>query len=317
MKIKKNNFIVFGPVPSRRLGKSMGINNIPPKICSYSCVYCQLGKTLDMRGERMKFYNPQDIYEQAKNKVKQAGEKKEIIDYLAFVPDGEPTIDANLGISIEMLKPLGIKIAVISNASFICDKNAREALYKADMVSLKVDTVSEEIWHKVNRPHKNLKLNKILQGISEFSDNFKGKLITETMLVSGIDYSIKDIENTADYISGIMPEKSYLSIPTRPPAETWAMPVPEEVINRAYQIFNDKLIKTEYLIGYEGSAFAFTGNAEKDLLGITSVHPMRKDAVGEFLQKSGASWGMIERLVAENKLRKTEYKKNIFYIRKI
>lgn len=315
--MKKNNFIVFGPVPSRRLGKSLGINNIPPKICSYSCVYCQLGRTLDIRSERMEFYNPQDIYREVSDQTARAGARREAIDYLAFVPDGEPTMDINLGRSIEMLKPLGIKIAVISNASFIWDKDVREALHKADMVSLKVDAVSESMWHKINRPHKNLKLNKILQGISEFSDNFKGKLITETMLLKGTDYSVRDIENIADYIAGLMPEKSYLSVPIRPPAEKWALPAPEEMINRAYQIFNNKPIRTEYLIGYEGNAFAFTGNTEQDLLSITSVHPMRRDAVCEFLQKAGRGWEVIEKLIAEDKLKEAEYGKNKFYIRKI
>jgi len=109
------DLLTFGPVPSRRLGQSLGINNIPPKICSYSCVYCQVGRTLHMQAERKAFYKPEEILKAVERKVKDAKNKGEGIDYLTFVPDGEPTLDINLGKEIELLKQLGIKIAVITN----------------------------------------------------------------------------------------------------------------------------------------------------------------------------------------------------------
>jgi len=120
------NFVVYGPVPSRRLGHSLGINNIPPKICSYSCVYCQLGSTTNIRVERKTFYQPEEIAQGVKHKVSQVRERNEPIDHLTFVPDGEPTLDANLGKEIELVKPLGIKIAVISNGSLIWRDDVRQ-----------------------------------------------------------------------------------------------------------------------------------------------------------------------------------------------
>ena len=111
--------ITFGPVPSRRLGRSLGINNIPPKICTYSCVYCQLGRTIKMQADRRAFYETEKVFQDVKNKVEKAKGKGETIDYLTFVPDGEPTLDINLGREIELLRPLGIKVAVISNSSLI------------------------------------------------------------------------------------------------------------------------------------------------------------------------------------------------------
>jgi wyosine [tRNA(Phe)-imidazoG37] synthetase (radical SAM superfamily) len=107
--------IVFGPVPSRRLGRSVGINNIPPKICSYACVYCQLGRTLKMQIERKAYYNVEDITKEVREKVEELKERGEKIDYLTFVSDGEPTLDVNIGNEIEALRPLGFKIAVITN----------------------------------------------------------------------------------------------------------------------------------------------------------------------------------------------------------
>jgi wyosine [tRNA(Phe)-imidazoG37] synthetase (radical SAM superfamily) len=105
----------FGPVPSRRLGRSLGINNIPPKACTYSCVYCQVGRTSEMQVERRSFYDPEEVVQDVWDRVQRSTEAGETIDYLTFVPDGEPTLDVHLGREIELLKPLGIPIAVITN----------------------------------------------------------------------------------------------------------------------------------------------------------------------------------------------------------
>ena len=122
--------IAYGPVPSRRLGRSLGINNIPPKTCTYSCVYCQLGRTLEMRAKRREFYQPERILLEVKDKIERAGDAGELVDYLTFVPDGEPTLDLNLGREIDLLRSLGLRIAVISNASLIWQEDARAALAK-------------------------------------------------------------------------------------------------------------------------------------------------------------------------------------------
>ena len=309
--------IAFGPVPSRRLGRSLGINNIPPKVCSYSCVYCQLGRTLNMQARREAFYKPEGILKNVEGKVKDAKDKGERIDYLTFVPDGEPTLDINLGKEIELLKPLGIKIAVISNASLAWQKEVQDDLCRADWISVKIDAISEDIWRRINRPYKSLQYDKILQGIIEFSRIFTGQLATETMLIQDINDNVEEMGKIASFITGLKNVKSYISIPTRPPAEKWVKSATEHTINTAYQLFKKKSISVEYLIGYEGNAFAFTGNDEEDLLSITSVHPMREEAISEFLKKAKASREVIQKLLNENKLIETEYKEKRFYVRKI
>jgi len=312
-----HDLLTFGPVPSRRLGRSLGINNIPPKICSYSCIYCQLGRTLNMRTERKVFYMPDELLKAVEKKIKDAKDKGEPIDYLTFVPDGEPTLDFNLGKVIKLFRPMGIKIAVISNASLIWQKDVRNDLCKADWVSLKIDAVSEDVWRKIDRPHRSLQYDKILQGITDFSRIFTGKLATETMLIQKVNDTVHEVEKSAGFIGGLKNVKSYISIPTRPPAEKWVKSADEQAVNRAYQVFKEKSIDAEYLIGYEGNAFAFTGNIEEDLLSITSVHPMRKEAVDEFLKKANGNWTIIDKLITDNKLIETEYKDNRFYMRKI
>ncbi len=307
----------FGPVPSRRLGRSLGINNIPPKVCTYSCVYCQLGRTIKMQVERRAFYQPEEILRDVEEKVRNAREVGESIDYLTFVPDGEPTLDVGLGQEIELLKPLGINIAVITNASLIWREDVKEDLMRADWVSLKVDSVSEDVWRRINRPHRALQLASILEGMLEFARAYEGELATETMLVEGVNDGDEHVREVADFLAELRPARAYLSIPTRPPAEEWAQPPNEKVINRAYQILGDRVDHVEYLIGYEGNAFAFTGNAEEDLLSITAVHPMREEAVKEFLARARADWSIVRKLLEQGQLVETEYEGNKFYMRKL
>jgi wyosine [tRNA(Phe)-imidazoG37] synthetase (radical SAM superfamily) len=311
--------LAFGPVPSRRLRKSLGINNIPAKTCSYSCVYCQLGRTINMATERQAFYTSEDIFREVKRKVDEASSRNERVDYLTFVPDGEPTLDINLGKEIFILKQIEIQIAVITNASLIWREDVKENLLEMDLVSLKVDAVSEDLWRRVNRPHKDLKLDAILEGIREFANEFEGTVISETMLIDGINYG-DEFEKTADFLKNLKRlDKAYIAIPTRPPAEEWVKPAKEETLNTAFQIFSEKLgaDRVEYLIGYEGNAFAFTGRVEEDLLSITAVHPMRKEAVKEFLKKANANWHVIEKLLEEDKLIELEYEGNRYYMRRL
>jgi wyosine [tRNA(Phe)-imidazoG37] synthetase (radical SAM superfamily) len=311
--------IAFGPVPSRRLGRSLGINNIPPKTCSYSCVYCQLGKTSKITVNRQAFYNPYDILKEVRRKVDNATVRNERIDYLTFVSDGEPTLDMNLGKEISILKKIGTPIAVITNASLLWRKDVQEDLLEADLVSLKVDAVSETLWREINRPHKGLRLNLILEGMRAFAENFEGTVFSETMLIDGADYE-GEFKRIAEFLRELKKlDKAYIALPTRPPTEKWARPANEEGINAAFQIFSEKLgaNRVEYLIGYEGNAFAFSGNVEENLLSITAVHPMRKEAVEAFLKKDCTNWRVIEKLLEENKLIELEYEGNKYYMRKL
>lgn len=310
--------LAFGPVPSRRLGQSLGINNIPPKICTYACVYCQLGRTLKMQVKRQAFYEPTKIFHAVRDKVEKVIKiNKATIDFLTFVPDGEPTLDINLRLEIEMLKPLGIPIAVITNSSLIWRQDVRTALMNADWVSLKVDAVEEGVWRQVDRPHGSLELAAIQAGAVEFARAYQGKLVTETMLVAGLDDGDEHMTKVANFLARLQPDIAYLAIPTRPPAEE-SVHAPEEVVlNRAYQILSDKVNRVEYLIGYEGDAFAFTGDVKDDILSITAVHPMRKDALDAFLTRAGAEWEQVQQLVTQKKVVEVTYQGHNFYLKKL
>ncbi len=309
--------IAFGPVPSRRLGASLGINNVPPKVCTYSCVYCQLGRTQTMRVDRQEFYAIEQIVDQVGRKVAEASAQGEEIDYLTFVSDGEPTLAADLGKQIQGLRSLGLPIAVISNASLIWREDVRDDLLAADWVSLKVDAVDEPVWREIDRPHGRLVFGDLLAGAMAFAGQYDGVLATETMLVAGVNDGVEHLQRLAQFLACLAPDRPYLAIPTRPPAEDWVRAPGEATINNAYQTLSEHVKGLEYLIGYEGNAFASTGDVEADLLSITSVHPMRQDAVDLLLRRAGADWSSVATLVETDQLVESVYQDRAFYVRKL
>jgi len=277
---------IFGPVPSRRLGSSLGINNIPYKICTYTCAYCQIGPTLRLELKRKRYSDPEKIANSVKKKLLRLAEKGEKVDYITIVPDGEPTLDTALGELLTELRKTNIPVAVITNSSLIWESQVRDALMLADWVSLKIDAISEDVWCSVDRPHPALKHDAILEGMKTFADDFKGKLCTETMLVKDCNDTPKELEKIADFISAnLNPYTAYISVPTRPPAASWVRPPKIEAITAAYAIYRRRGLTVETLTGYEGNKFVVTDDPAEEILNITAVHPMRSDAIEEILRR--------------------------------
>lgn len=299
--------IAFGPVPSRRLGRSLGVNHIPPKTCSYSCVYCQVGRTTRMCAGRSPYLGVEAVAAAVARKVAAVRSAGDTVDYLTFVPDGEPTLDGDLGGMIRRLRPLGIPLAVVTNGSLLGRADVREDLAEADWVSVKVDTVDEARWRELNRPHGRLRLRSILDGMWEFSVGYRGHLVTETMLVAGQNDREADLRATALFIGSLRPATAYVAVPTRPPAEPWVVPGAAESVARAYEVFRALAGRTELLVEYEGEAFTPTGDPRHDLLAITTVHPMREHAVNRFLSRAGATPELVTELLAQGELVRVAY----------
>jgi wyosine [tRNA(Phe)-imidazoG37] synthetase (radical SAM superfamily) len=310
-----NHEIVFGPVPSRRLGQSLGIDHVPPKTCSYACAYCQLGPTLRMQVNRRVFAPPEEIATAVRARVADLQRRGEAVDALTFVPAGEPTLDANLGAAIRALRPLGIPVAVISNASLIWRADVRADLAEADWVSLKVDAVDPAIWHALDRPHGSLSLGAILDGVRAFARDFAGTLVSETMLVAGVNDDPTHLDAVAAFLAELAPRTAYLAVPTRPPAVPSVRPPDEAAVNHAYQVLASRLPQVACLLGYEGNAFSASCDAEADLLAITAVHPMREDAVAELLRRCGAEPDLAHRLVDDGRLVAARYGDHRFFLR--
>ncbi len=307
--------IAFGPIPSRRLGRSLGVNNIPAKVCSYACRYCQVGPTTHLSVEPRAFLDPERIRDGVAEHLRRIRAAGQDADFLAFVPDGEPTLDSRLGECIDALRELDVPIAVITNGSLLWRDEVRARLDRADLVSVKVDSVVESAWRRVNGPHKDLDLDTVLAGIRAFAAGYPGVLISETMLVAGLNDSQESLTATADFLVGIAPRTAYLAVPIRPPAVEGTQIPDEARLIRAHEVYAQRLPQVELLMGHEVGDFAHTGDAREDLLSITAVHPMREEAVHSLLAEDGAGWEVVEALLAEDALRAVDHVGERFYLR--
>jgi wyosine [tRNA(Phe)-imidazoG37] synthetase (radical SAM superfamily) len=238
------------------------------------------------------------------------------IDYLTFIADGEPTLDLSLGETIGRLREsLDLPIAVISNAALLWREDVRAELARADWVSVSCDAVTARGWRRINRPHPDLHHSSVLDGIRRFAEEYDGQLVTETMLVRDFNDGDDELRRVAEFLAEISPSTAYVAVPTRPPAETFAAEPPRRRVELAAEIFAQAGLNSELLVEYEGDDFSTTGEAADDLLRITEVHPMRKQAVGRLLRRCGADWAVVESLLSRGELRSVEFSGETFYIR--
>lgn len=308
--------LVFGPVPSRRLGRSLGINNIPPKICSYSCAYCQVGRTIEHAVEPRAMYPPERVAGAVAARVQELRDRGEHVDHLTFVPDGEPTLDAGLGETIALLRPLDIPIAVISNGSLLWRREVRERLRQASWVSIKVDAVTDHTWRQVNRPAHALDLATVLAGMHRFAHDAAGTVVSETMLVRGLNDDAASVAAVGAFLGDLGINTAYLAIPTRPPPDPSVTAPDEATVTRAHQVLARFVPRVELLIGYEGDEFAASGDPRSDLLAILAVHPMRRSAVLDLLDRSNAGVEVLDALLAEGLVTETRHEAERYYLRR-
>lgn len=309
---------VFGPVPSRRLGRSLGVNHIPPKTCSYSCVYCQVGRTNRLRIQREVYCEVEDLVKRIDSRVRDVRDDQNRVDYVTLVPDGEPTLEKKLGNLIRTIKSnLDTPVAVISNASLLTEPEVQDALSQADWVSMKVDAVVEDVWRRIDRPHGSLELEEILSSIEMFAGKFEGKLVTETMLVGGLNDDKEVLKANAEFIGRIRPEVAYLAVPTRPPAESWVAPPSEDAVNSAYEIYSREIGVVELLIEYEGDDFYGADSPIMELLAVASVHPLREQAATSLVGSEEYASKILGELVDRGLMKLVEYQGEKYFIRKI
>jgi wyosine [tRNA(Phe)-imidazoG37] synthetase (radical SAM superfamily) len=214
------------------------------------------------------------------------------------------------------LRPLGVPVAVITNGSLLGREEVSRELGLADWVSVKVDSVDEAVWRRIDRPHPSLRLDDILHGIRAFAEGFAGVLVTETMLVRGINDTEAVLRGVAEFLAGIRPRCAYLGIPVRPPVESWGVGPDETVFNQLYQVLAEQVQPVEFLIGDEGSDFSSTGDPAADLLRITAVHPMSAEAVRALLAQTGSPWQVVEQLIEQGHLHQTVHRGHTFYLRR-
>jgi wyosine [tRNA(Phe)-imidazoG37] synthetase (radical SAM superfamily) len=235
------------------------------------------------------------------------------VDYITFTPSGEPTLDDNLAQKIKLLREFGYKIAVITNASLLWNSKVQEDLLFADYVSLKIDTVNEETWLAVNRPHSRIKFQLILDGIELFTKKYHGVLATETMVVKDFNDTIQEIEAIGAFLKTIKRTKSYFTVPTRPPFELYAVAPAQQTLKKIAKYINANIPESETLFILPEDEFYGAGELENELVATLSAQPMQEEAIKKFIVSKGGNLCILPQLVENNKLIRVPYNGVIFF----
>jgi len=231
---------IYGPVLSRRLGYSLGIDLFKDKACTQNCIYCQLGSGKTLPPIRKRFVDPEII----ENELQKRLDELERVDYITFAGSGEPTLSVDLGRIITFIRNNypDKKIAVITNSTMLFDATVREEIKSVDLVVPSLDAASEEIFQKINRPVEGLTFNQLVEGLIEFRKIYKGHFRLEVMLLNKINDTDEELIKMRALIEKIKPDEIDINTPIRPPAEEWVHLPIQEKINRAKEILGGKSI---------------------------------------------------------------------------
>ncbi|MCK4341837.1 MAG: radical SAM protein [Phycisphaerae bacterium] len=244
---------VFGPVPSRRLGRSLGIDLVPFKTCSYDCIYCQLGRTTNKTIERKEYVPLDEVLEELECRLAAGPEA----DYVTLSGSGEPTLYSRLAPLIAGIKERTDRpVAVLTNGSLLWDRDVQEALLEADLVIPSLDAGDEATFQWVNRPHAAILFDRMVTGIEEFRQRFSKPLWLEVFLLKGLNAAGIQQERIARWLDRIMPDRVQLNTVTRPPCEAFARPVPLDELTQAARLFGDRAeVIAEYQTVHHGEYY--------------------------------------------------------------
>ena len=229
---------VYGPVSSRRLGRSLGVDLVPFKTCTYDCIYCQLGHTNDQTTRRAGYVDQDWVLAELKMKLEHAP----LPNYISLAGSGEPTLHAGIGELIVGIKRLTrVPVAVLTNGSLLWDPDVRKALMEADLVMPSLDAGDETTFQQVNRPHRDIAFDAMVDGLAAFSAQFRRLVWLEVMLVDGINATEREVRKIAALTRRIRPLRVQLNTVSRPPAEGCARAVPAEQLSRLAQCFGESV----------------------------------------------------------------------------
>ncbi len=229
---KQQTWFTYGPVPSRRLGMSLGVDIVPPKICTLDCVYCQIGRTTRSSVAREDFVDIEAVLAEIQGKL-DAGLKA---DFITLGGSGEPTLNSRLGDMIDGIHRLtDIPVAVLTNGTLFYREDVRRECAKADMVAPSLDAGDAATFEAVNRPNRDITIEKLVWGLEQFRREYSGQIWLEVFLIAGVNTDARQIDLIKGLIERIGPDKVHLNTAVRPPAEADVVAVPREVLDRIAQ----------------------------------------------------------------------------------
>jgi wyosine [tRNA(Phe)-imidazoG37] synthetase (radical SAM superfamily) len=303
---------LFGPVPSRRLGLSLGINIIPHKVCNFNCIYCEVGRTTSLINDRRSFYDPDKIERDFIENYKKMGK----FNFITFSGSGEPTLNKDIGRLIRYVKSFNLaKIAVLTNGSLLNLNDVQQDLMDADVVIPSLDAANQEAFRKINRPHGSLKIDEIINGIKEFRDKFKGEVWLEVLFVKDLNDSEKDISDLKRAVKFINPHKFQIGTIDRPPAEENARRLTNFELMHIYSELKD--LNAELIKPFADKNMDFHEFLELSIAKMVSIRPCSKE---ELMDVFGANDEDISRILnklfEEGKISQKVYEGKNFIVKK-
>ncbi len=235
---------LFGPVPSRRLGVSLGIDLIPHKTCTLDCVYCECGKTTNLTNKRKEYVATEEVLEELEVYLA----KKPELDYITFSGSGEPTLHSKIGQIVNFIKENypSYKLALLTNSTLFTDNTLIKEVQNIDLIIPSLDSASQEIFQKINRPHKNIYINKIIEGLVKLRQSHRGQIWLEIFIIPGLNDNNKELNLLKEAVSKINPDKIQLNTLDRPGTENWVKAARRNKLKEISEILpgNVEIIKT-------------------------------------------------------------------------
>jgi len=229
---------LYGPVPSRRLGRSLGVDLVPPKVCTYDCVYCQVGKTTEKTLQRKEYVSTEEVLEEVRSFLSK-GEAS--IDHFSLSGSGEPTLHSKIGLVIKGIKEMSsVPVAVLTNGSLLYSDEVRDDLLQADIILPSLDAVSKNVFARINRPHKGISVEKVIEGLVEFRKVYQGQIWLEILFCKGINNGKNELHQMKGAIDRIQPDRIHVNTVVRPPTEPWAAPLNLEEMEEIQAFFGEK-----------------------------------------------------------------------------
>ncbi|HPR64507.1 MAG TPA: radical SAM protein [Thermoanaerobaculia bacterium] len=261
----------YGPVASRRLGRSLGVDIVPYKVCTFDCIYCQLGRTTIKTIQRTVLTSVTEL----KTDLERQLSSSEPPDTITLAGSGEPTLHSGLGRIIREIKGItNIPLAVLTNGSLLWMPEVRESLMESDLVLPSLDAGNMHTFKKVNRPHTDLVFDRMVEGISTFTQDFPGEVWLEILLVAGINDDRSDVRRIADHVAWIKPARVQLNTAHRPPSESFVRPVPRKELLDLLDLFKTPAeIIAEFMPAHPCSHTPHSETSDKEILNLLMRRP--------------------------------------------
>ena len=298
---------IFGPVPSRRLGRSLGVDLVPFKTCTYDCIYCQLGRTTRKTTTRKEWVPLEDVLDELDTKLSSEP------DYVTLSGSGEPTLFSRLAELIERIKAMTrVPVAVLTNGSLLWDEDVRRQLMQADLVVPSLDAGDEAMFRLVNRPAENISFEQTFDGLVDFRREFRGEYWLEVFVIGAYTAIPDELAKLAKCVERIRPDRVQLNTVTRPPAEEYAVGVSSQRLAKLASAFHPRAEIIADFRGVHRQAEFVAGREE--ILQMLRRRPCSVDDVADGLgMHRNEVIKHIEELNAENLLEESLTAEKLYY----